>query len=65
MLWPDPGQKVDLWKNDYRYFSPRFGLAWRLPMRTVFRGGYGIFYSAAQFDKHQHPAAQSRPTAAA
>jgi len=50
VLWPDPGQAADIYKNEYLYFSPRFGFAWRLPRNTVARGGYGIFYSAAQFD---------------
>ena len=26
-------------------FAPRVGLAWQLPMHTVFRAGYGIFFS--------------------
>lgn len=50
VLWPPPGQVADIYKNEYRYLSPRFGFAWRLPKDTVVRGGYGIFYSAAQFD---------------
>jgi len=50
VLWPDPGKVEDVYKNEYKYFSPRFGFAWRLPRQMVVRGGYGIFYSAAQFD---------------
>jgi hypothetical protein len=50
VLWPAPGQVEDIYKNEYKYFSPRFGFAWRLPKNMVVRGGYGIFYSAAQFD---------------
>jgi outer membrane receptor protein involved in Fe transport len=50
VLWPEPGEVVDVWKNEYNYFAPRFGFAYRLPQRMVIRGGYGIFYSAAQFD---------------
>jgi outer membrane receptor protein involved in Fe transport len=51
VLYPDPNQNADdLWLNEYDYVSPRFGLAYRFNNRTVFRGGYGIFYTAAQFD---------------
>lgn len=50
VLWPEPGKVEDMYLGEYRYFGPRFGLAYRLPKRTVLRGGYGIFYSAAQFD---------------
>jgi hypothetical protein len=35
---------------EYGYFGPRFGLAYRISDRTVLRGGYGIFRTAAQFD---------------
>jgi hypothetical protein len=51
VLYPEPGQTADdLWKNEYDYISPRFGFAYRFHDRTVVRGGYGIFYTAAQFD---------------
>jgi len=50
VLWPEPGQQVDVYENEYRYLGPRFGFAYRLPRQMVVRGGYGIFYSAAQFD---------------
>ena len=50
ILWPPPGQVVDFYKGEYKYFGPRFGFAWRLPHDMVVRGGYGIFYTAAQFD---------------
>jgi outer membrane receptor protein involved in Fe transport len=50
VLWPQPGQVMDIYKNEYHYVSPRFGFAWRMPKEMVLRGGYGIFYSAAQFD---------------
>ncbi len=50
VLWPPPGQVADIYKNEYNYISPRFGFAWRMPKEMVLRGGYGIFYSAAQFD---------------
>jgi len=32
--------------TDLREFGPRFGLAYSLNDKTVFRGGYGIYYSA-------------------
>ncbi len=32
--------------TDLRQFGPRFGLAYSLNNKTVFRGGYGIYYSA-------------------
>ena len=32
--------------TDLREFGPRFGLAYSLNNKTVFRGGYGIYYSA-------------------
>jgi outer membrane receptor protein involved in Fe transport len=30
---------------DRNNFAPRVGLAWKLPMQTVFRAGYGVFYA--------------------
>jgi hypothetical protein len=30
---------------DRNNFAPRIGLAWQLPAKTVFRAGYGIYYS--------------------
>jgi outer membrane receptor protein involved in Fe transport len=50
VLWPDPGKVADFYFGEYRDFSPRFGFAYRMPHRSVVRGGYGIFYSVAQFD---------------
>jgi outer membrane receptor protein involved in Fe transport len=50
VLWPEPGQTADFYLGEYRDFGPRFGFAYRMPHRTVVRGGYGIFYSVAQFD---------------
>jgi hypothetical protein len=32
-------------KPNYHDFAPRIGLTARLPYQTVFRGGYGIYYS--------------------
>ncbi len=50
VLWPEAGQQADLWINEYNYVSPRVGLAYRFNNKTVVRAGYGIFYTAAQFD---------------
>ncbi len=50
VLWPDPGTITDLWINEHHYLSPRVGLAYRWRDSTVVRAGYGIFYTAAQFD---------------
>jgi hypothetical protein len=30
---------------DRNNFAPRVGLAWKLPLQTVFRAGYGIYYA--------------------
>lgn len=50
VLWPDPGTQADFYFGEYRDFGPRFGFAYRMPKKMVVRGGYGIFYSVAQFD---------------
>ena len=36
--------------GDFNNFGPRIGLALRLTSRTVFRGGYGVFYAGPQLD---------------
>jgi hypothetical protein len=50
VLWPNPGEVVDFYDGEYKDFGPRFGFAYRMPQRMVLRGGYGIYYSVAQFD---------------
>ncbi|MEZ5401639.1 MAG: TonB-dependent receptor [Bryobacteraceae bacterium] len=50
VLWPDPGAQADFYFGEYRNFGPRFGFAYRMPRRMVIRGGYGLFYTVAQFD---------------
>jgi outer membrane receptor protein involved in Fe transport len=50
-FYPAPGV-VDhsLWKQNWRDFSPRIGLAYSPTQNTVVRAGYGIFYFGGQFD---------------
>jgi outer membrane receptor protein involved in Fe transport len=50
VLWPEPGKVADFYLGEYSDFGPRVGFAYRLPHRSVVRGGYGIFYTVAQFD---------------
>jgi outer membrane receptor protein involved in Fe transport len=46
----DPTSFLQPYLPEYNYFGPRFGLAYRFTDKTVFRAGYGIFRTAAQFD---------------
>ena len=46
----DPTTFLQPYLPEYNYFGPRFGLAYRITDKTVFRAGYGIFRTAAQFD---------------
>lgn len=39
------------WQGEKNNFMPRIGLAWQLTPRTVFRGGYGIFYDTIGVNK--------------
>ncbi len=50
-LWPNAGQTVSLWKNEYWHIGPRVGLAYRVTGNTVFRAGYGIFTVTPNFDQ--------------
>ncbi len=36
--------------GDHNNFSPRFGMAYKLASKTVFRFGYGLYYSTGQLD---------------
>jgi hypothetical protein len=38
------GQPDQAFRKDRNNFGPRFGLAYQLNDKTVFRGGYGLFY---------------------
>jgi carboxypeptidase family protein/TonB-dependent receptor-like protein len=46
----DPATFMQPYLPEYNYWGPRFGLAYRISDKTVFRTGYGIFRTAAQFD---------------
>jgi hypothetical protein len=50
-LWPNPGQTVPLWENEYWHIGPRAGVAYRLTGNTVLRAGYGIFTVTPNFDQ--------------
>lgn len=39
------GQPRELWSRDTNNFAPRFGLAYAFSRKTVFRGGYGIYFT--------------------
>ncbi|MBI4909887.1 MAG: TonB-dependent receptor [Acidobacteria bacterium] len=39
------------WNADRNNFSPRIGFAYQLDQKTVFRGGYGIFYDVLGVDR--------------
>ncbi len=50
-FYPAPGViDHNLWKQNWRDFSPRIGLAYSPMSNTVVRAGYGIFYFGGQFD---------------
>lgn len=40
------GQPRGLWNTDRNNFAPRLGFAWQMMPKTVWRGGYGIFYES-------------------
>ncbi|MBI4903772.1 MAG: TonB-dependent receptor [Acidobacteria bacterium] len=39
------GQSRELWERDKNNFAPRFGLAYAFNRKTVFRGGFGIYFT--------------------
>jgi outer membrane receptor protein involved in Fe transport len=50
-FYPAPGQiNHSLWNQNYKDFSPRVGLAYKLAQNTSLRAGYGMFYFGGQFD---------------
>ena len=51
VLWPEPGEKVDLFIKPANPLAPRFGFAYRLRDTWVVRGGYGIFVMSQHFDQ--------------
>jgi hypothetical protein len=51
VLWPAPGQVVDLYIMKHKNIAPRFGFAYRLRDTWALRGGYGIFTMTANFNQ--------------
>jgi hypothetical protein len=47
------GNTHQLWKTDRNNFMPRFGLAYAVDAKTVFRGGYGIFFDQLGLTRQQ------------
>ena len=44
LSWVGQGNPSNQQSTDWRNFAPRFGIAYSLDKKTVFRGGYGIFF---------------------
>jgi hypothetical protein len=44
LAWVGQGNPSSQTGTDWKDFGPRLGVAYRLDAKTVFRGGYGIFY---------------------
>jgi hypothetical protein len=50
-LYPELGVSAALYEGDHNNIAPRIGLAWRpFGSKTVFRGGYGIYYNSNQLN---------------
>jgi hypothetical protein len=47
------GNPRTLWNSDRNNLAPRFGLAYQLNEKTVFRGGYGIYYELIGTSRQQ------------
>jgi len=60
------GFPVGLINLDYNNFSPRVGLAWKVPnfkQSTIVRAGYGIYYNGQAYNKLAFKLAQQPPFA--
>ncbi len=47
------GQPRELWSPDRNNWMPRFGFAYQMDSKTVWRGGYGIFYELLGLTRQQ------------
>jgi hypothetical protein len=57
----DPTTFLQPYLPEYNYWGPRFGLAYRISDKTVFRAGYGIFYEEPLFYQYRSPIFRSLP----
>jgi hypothetical protein len=44
LSWVGQGNPQNQQSTDWRNFGPRFGIAYSIDSKTVFRGGYGVFF---------------------
>ncbi len=62
-----PGQPAGLVHGDYKDFSPRLALAWKIPAKqsTILRAGYGIYYNGQIYNSFVQQLAKQPPFAVA
>ena len=63
-----PGEPAGLMHGDYKDFSPRLALAWKIPgakQSTILRAGYGIYYNGQIYNSFIQQLAKQPPFAIA